>query len=126
MSGGVSVLLSGTGVPSFPFGGWRSPGEGFVGGDLEAKGLEVEGLAVEGLAGEGLVGMTLTMVFPPPEAAIIDRRDLAIRTGTTTWRRHAGSNRGGVSFVALDKVALQRRLNGTADLRARLLVQSIQ
>jgi hypothetical protein len=69
MSGGISVLLSGTGVPSLPLGGWRSPGKGFVGGDLEAKGLTVEGLtvkglAVEGLAGTGLVGMSLTMVSP--------------------------------------------------------------
>jgi hypothetical protein len=30
-----------------------------------------------------------------------------------------------VSFVAPDKVAPQRRPNGTADPRARLLVQSI-
>ena len=67
ISGGISVLLSGTGVPSLPLGGWRSPGKGFVGGDLEAKGLAVEDLAVEGLAGEGLVGMTLTMVFPRPK-----------------------------------------------------------
>ena len=37
---------------------------------------------------------------PPPEAAIIGRRGLAIRTGITTWRRDAGSNRGGVSFAA--------------------------
>jgi hypothetical protein len=64
MSGGISVLLSGTGVLSLPLGGWRSPGKGFVGGDLEAKGLTVEGLAVEGLAGTGLVGMSLTMVSP--------------------------------------------------------------
>jgi hypothetical protein len=65
------------------------------------------------------------MVFPPPEAAIMGRRDLAIRTGTTTWRRRAGSNRGGVSFAAPDKVAQQHRPNGTAAPRARLLVQSI-
>jgi hypothetical protein len=72
MTGGNSLLLSGTGVPSCPLGSWRSPGEGFVGGDLEAKGFAVEGFAVEGLAGEGfpgegLVGMTLTMVFPRPK-----------------------------------------------------------
>src|SRR5438093_11677092 len=64
ITGGISVLLSGTGVPSCPLGSWRSPGKGFVGGDLEAKGLAVEGLAVEGLAGTGLVGMTFTMAFP--------------------------------------------------------------
>ena len=44
ITGGNSVLLSGTGVPSLPLGGWRSPGKGFVGGDLEAKGLAVERL----------------------------------------------------------------------------------
>src|SRR4029450_10712001 len=59
ITGGNSLLLSGTGVPSCPLGSWRSPGKGFVGGDLEAKGF-----AGEGLAGEGLVGMTLTMVSP--------------------------------------------------------------
>ena len=62
MTGGNSLRLSGTGVPSCPLGSWRSPVKGFVGGDLEAKGL-----AVEGLAGTGLVGMTLTMVFPRPK-----------------------------------------------------------
>ena len=71
ITGGNSALLSGTGVPSCPLGSCRSPGKGFVGGDLEAKGLAVEGLSVEGLAGAGLagtglVGMTLTMVFPRP------------------------------------------------------------
>src|SRR4051794_36179079 len=76
ITGGNSLLLSGTGVPSWPLGGWRSPGKGFIGGDLEAKGLSVqglsveglgvEGLSIEGLAGTGLVGMTLTMVFPRP------------------------------------------------------------
>ena len=69
ITGGYSLLLSGTGVPSCPLGSCRSPGKGFVGGDLEAKGLAVEGLAVaglsiEGLADTGLVGMTLTMVSP--------------------------------------------------------------
>jgi len=71
ITGGNSLLLSGTGVPSCPLGSCRSPGKGFVGGDLEAKGLAVAGLAVaglsvEGLADTGLVGMTLTMVFPRP------------------------------------------------------------
>src|SRR2546430_7945415 len=121
MTGGNSLLLSGTGVPSCPLGNWRSPGKGFVGGDLEANGL-----ADEGLAGAGLVGMTLTMAFPRPRWRSMGKRDLAIRTGTTTWRRTAGSDRGGVSFVAPGKVAPQRRPNGTADPRARLLVQSIQ
>jgi hypothetical protein len=51
------------------------------------------------------------------------RRDLAIQTGNTTWRRHAGSNRGGVSFVVLDRL---RRNVGTAGPWTRLLVQSIQ
>ena len=137
ITGGNSLLLSGTGMPSCPLGSWRSPGKGFVGGELAAKGLaveglavglsveglSVEGLAVEGLAGTGLVGMTLTMVSPA-EPAIIGRRDLAIRTGITTWRRDAGSNRGGEALSR--KVARQRRPNGTADPRARLLVQSIQ
>ena len=59
MTGGNSALLSGTGVPSRPLGSWRSPGKGFVGGDLAD-----EGLADEGLPDEGLLGMTLTMFSP--------------------------------------------------------------
>ena len=56
ITGGNSLRLPGTGVPSCPLGSWRSPGKGFVGVDLEGEGLAVEGLA----------GMTLTMVFPRP------------------------------------------------------------
>jgi hypothetical protein len=44
ITGGNSLLLSGTGVPSCPLGSWRSPGKGFVGGDLEAKGFAVRRL----------------------------------------------------------------------------------
>src|SRR5437660_5874212 len=88
MTGGDSSLLSGTGVPSCPLGSWRSPGKGFVGGDLEAKGLAVEGLAGEGLAGTGLVGMTLTMAFPRPRrrswADATSRSGLAPQRGADT------------------------------------------
>ena len=62
MTGGNSAFASGTGVPSWPLGSWRSSGEGFAGGDLEAKGL-----VGEGLPDDGLVGVTLTMVFPRPK-----------------------------------------------------------
>src|SRR4051794_6539517 len=91
MTGGSSLLLSGTGVPSFPLGSWRSPGKGFVGGDLAAEGFAVEGLAVEGLAGTGLLGMTLTMVFPRPRGRGHGNNGVAKPTAIITWHGHAGS-----------------------------------
>jgi lipoprotein-anchoring transpeptidase ErfK/SrfK len=64
MTGGNSLLLSGSGAPSRS----RTSGSaGLVGGDFAADGFEDEGLPGDGLVGdavEGLVGMTLTMVFP--------------------------------------------------------------
>ena len=112
MTGGSSALLSGTGVPSLPLGGWRSPGKGFVGGDLEAEGLTVEGLAVEGLAGTGLVGMSLTMVSPA-RGGNDRQKPLAIRT----WLKRGGDkfHRGSVSVVALDRM---RRSAGRTELPA--------
>jgi hypothetical protein len=72
MTGGNSLLLSGTGAPSRAWASRRALGEGFAAGDLAAEGLVdegvlEEGLSGEGFSGEGLSGITLTMASPRPK-----------------------------------------------------------
>src|SRR5262245_14497338 len=59
MTGGSAPLLSGTGIPSAPLAGWRSLGEGFVGGDFAGA---------DDLAGVGFVtelpGVACTLILP--------------------------------------------------------------
>ena len=113
-------------VGKLAFTGQRFCRRGFGSQRLGGRRLGSRRLGSRRLGWHRLGGNDAHNGFPPPEAAIIGRRDLAIRTGITTWRRHASSNSGGATFVVMGKVAPQRRPNGTADPRARLLVQSIQ
>ena len=126
MTGGNSPLLSGTGVPSCALGSWRSPGKGFVGGDLAARGLAVEVSWQRRLGWRRLGRNNAHNGFPPPEAAMKRQK----RRRGPDWHHNVAGERGfhraGCERSALDKVAPQRRPRGTAGLRPRLLVQSIQ
>ncbi len=112
MTGGNSPLLSGSGVPSASFGSWRSPGEGFFGGDLSAGGL-----ARRGLGWHRLGGNDAHNGFPPPEAAMT--RQKRRRQRTELWHPNVVEghkfHRGSVSVLVLDRM---RRSVGRTELPA--------
>ena len=114
MTGGNSPLLSGSGVPSCALGSWRSPGKGFVGGDLAARGLAR--LGSRRLGGRRLGGNDAHNGFPPPEAAMTRQQ----RRREPNWHHNVagrrGFHRGSVSAAALDRM---RRSVGRTEPPAR-------